>query len=234
VIDFFQLCLSVVVVVAAVGAGATVGTFFPARRQIVSLVGQVAGVVMMGVGGLANTTSSDPLWENPTSWFVAMTMPVLGGLCIAIFVAKSVKLKNPEAVSVAIECCYQNTGLALTIALSAVPPEERGAAAGVPVVYGMAEMALIPIFALSAWKLGWTYAPANEAQCTMLMGNYQPEAVGPSGTASPSRAAAAASSREQDMEALNPKGRPRRGILGAIFGSKPSGQPGDSSEVPTR
>jgi len=204
-IDFLQLCLSVAIVVVAVVVGATIGNLLPTKRKAVSLIGQVAGVALMAVGAMANTTSSDPLWENPWTWFAAMTSPVIGGLSVAIVIARCVRLTNPESVAVAIECCYQNTGLALTIALSAVPRDDRGAASGVPIVYGMAEMALIPLFALSAWKLGWTYAPPEENVCIVLAGNYQPEATGPTGTASPSRLAAAATSLAQDTEALNPK-----------------------------
>ena len=37
-----------------------------------------------------------------------------------------------------------------------------GKAAGVPLVYGLVEMALIPIFGLAAWKAGMTYAGADE------------------------------------------------------------------------
>lgn len=62
-------------------------------------------------------------------------------------------------MAVAIECCYQNTGLALTIALSAVPEESRGVASAVPLIYGLAEMSLIPCFALFSWK-------ARTPQCT--------------------------------------------------------------------
>ena len=40
------------------------------------------------------------------------------------------RLPDPQSVAVAIECCYQNTGLALTIALSAMRPEDVGEAAG--------------------------------------------------------------------------------------------------------
>jgi len=81
-------------------------------------------------------------------------------------------------------------------------------------VYGMAEMALIPLFALASWKVGWTYAPPDENVCVVLTGNYQPEAPGPSSSASTSRFAAAASDRAQDMEALNPK--ENTGALGLL------------------
>ena len=53
-----------------------------------------------------------------------------------------------------IECCYQNTGLGLTIALSAFPADQRGKAAGVPLVYGMAEVVVIGAFAVFALLMG--------------------------------------------------------------------------------
>ena len=39
--------------------------------------------------------------------------------------ARSVGLSPPETVAIGIECCYQNTGLGLTIALSAFPGETK-------------------------------------------------------------------------------------------------------------
>ena len=95
-----------------------------------------------------------------------------------MLIARSIGLPNPEAVAVAIECCYQNTGLGLTIALSAFPPEETGKAAGVPLVYGMAEIAVIGCFALVASYMGWTHAPKGTPLCKALAGNYQPSAPG--------------------------------------------------------
>ena len=56
----------------------------------------------------------------------------------------------------------QNTGLALTIALSAMGPDDVGEASGVPLVYGIVEILVIPVFAITAWRLGWTYAPKSE------------------------------------------------------------------------
>lgn len=57
----------------------------------------------------------------------------------------------------------------------------------------MAELALIPIFALASWKAGWTYCPPEENICVAMAGNYQPDAAGASGTAAASPAAAAVS-----------------------------------------
>ena len=68
----------------------------------------------------------------------------------------------------------QNTGLALTIALSAMAREDAGEASGVPLFYGIIEICVIPMFALTAWRLGWTYAPTTDNVCLVMAGNYQP------------------------------------------------------------
>ena len=78
-------------------------------------------------------------------------------------------------MAVGIECCYQNTGLGLTIALSAFPGE-AGKAAGVPLVYGIAEILCIGAFALLSLLRGWTHSPKGENVCKALAGNYQPAA----------------------------------------------------------
>jgi len=176
-IDYMQLLLAVVIVIAAVICGSCLSIYFPSQRQRISLAGQVAGVAMMAVGAMANGSSHDPLWDNPMSWFVAITLPVAGGLTIAMIAAKLVRLPSPEAVAVAIECCYQNTGLALTIALSAMSTADIGEASGVPLFYGIIEILVIPLFALTAWRVGWTYASPTENICVVLVGNYQPSAV---------------------------------------------------------
>ena len=164
------------VVIAAVITGYTISRAFPSSRKVVSVIGQTAGVAQMTLGAAANGVSSDPVWENPPSWFACIMLPVLGGLCAALLVARLIRLPNPEAVAVAIECCYQNTGLALTIALSAMSAADIGEGSGVPLTYGVVEILIIPVFALTAWRLGWTYAPTSENVCVALVGNYQPSA----------------------------------------------------------
>ena len=46
----------------------------------------------------------------------------------------------------------------------------------VPLVYGIAEIAVIGTFALVAWRMGWTYAPKEVGLCKALATNYQPSA----------------------------------------------------------
>ena len=159
-ISFEQLALGVVVVVTAVLFGSSMSWFFNNVhfRQGMNTLGSAAGVSLMVIGGASNAVSKDPIWENDIDWFLCVGLPCVLGLGAALAVAWLIGLESPASVAVAIECCYQNTGLALTIALSAVPPSEVGKAAGVPLFYGLIEMALIPVFGISAWKAGWTYA----------------------------------------------------------------------------
>jgi hypothetical protein len=46
-------------------------------------------------------------------------------------------------------------------------------------MYGIAEILLIAAFGTVASRLGWTYAPADEAPCLALARNYQPREASP-------------------------------------------------------
>ena len=177
-----ELLTSVAVVMCAVLVGAltshqlgnSCSGSVQAVRQVMNTLGSAAGVALMIFGGATNATSSDPLWENSTDWFLCVGSPLVLGLVCAIAIASRLDLEGPSCVAVAIECCYQNTGLALTIALSAVPAAKVGIASGVPIFYGLVEVVAVPAFGLCAWKLGWTYAPASDNVCRALTLNYQP------------------------------------------------------------
>ena len=52
-------------------------------------LGQTAGVLQAIFGALANGSSHEPVWENsPDRWFGAVCLPVLGGLGIAMCLAR--------------------------------------------------------------------------------------------------------------------------------------------------
>ena len=174
-LDWSVLLLSVVNVVVAVGLGLWAGARLPSQRGRINAAGQMAGVALMGLGFLASSASPDPIWSNPPSWFAAVCLPCVLGLALALMLARSVGLSAPETVAIGIECCYQNTGLGLTIALSAFPGE-AGKAAGVPLVYGVAEILCIGAFAMLSLLRGWTHSPKGEHVCKALAGNYQPAA----------------------------------------------------------
>ena len=52
-------------------------------------------------------------------------------------------------------------------------PTQRAQAIAVPLIYGMLEATCIPIYCYTAWKMGWTKAPPEEALCTVLAKSYE-------------------------------------------------------------
>ena len=156
-----KLFISVIVVMCAVLFGSTTSYYMgewlsgtqsisaAAVRQGMNTLGSIAGVCLMIFGGASNASSDTPLWENDTDWFICVGSPCLLGLASAVMLAFNLGLRKEAATAVAIECCYQNTGLALTIALSAVPPDKVGMASGVPIFYGIVEIFCVPTCATS-------------------------------------------------------------------------------------
>merc|ERR1712083_2209 len=87
------------------------------------------------------------------------------------------RLDAPQRIAVTVETCYQNTGIALALALATFPTKDQSAAAEVPLYYGVVEIIVLPVFLLTAWKLGLTYAPPSDLLCKVIAGNYQPKAI---------------------------------------------------------
>merc|ERR1712150_94499 len=108
-------------------------------------------------------------------WFVAVLSPCFLGLIVSFSVARYIlKIDPPEAVSIAIECCYQNTGLAMTVALTVFNSAEANVAKDVPLVYGFGSFCSIVLLGLIAWKSDWTYAPPSLPFSECFFGNHQP------------------------------------------------------------
>ena len=60
-----------------------------------------------------------------------------------------------------IECCYQNVGIATSVALTMFDGADLAEAVGVPFYYGMVEAFILGIYCVVAWKAGWTKAPSD-------------------------------------------------------------------------
>ena len=97
-LDWGVLLLAVINVVVAVGLGLWAGARLPAQRGRINAAGQMAGVALMFLGFLASSSSPDPIWANPPSWFAAVCLPCVVGLVLALALARSVGLSSPETV----------------------------------------------------------------------------------------------------------------------------------------
>jgi hypothetical protein len=83
-------------------------------------------------------------------------------------------LSPPETVAISIECCYQNTGIATSVAITMFDNvEERAQAVAVPLFYGIIEAVVIGIYCIWAWKVGWTKAPKDENLCLVIARTYE-------------------------------------------------------------
>ena len=89
--------------------------------------------------------------------------------------ATKLGLEKPERVSVAVEGCYQNTGIATSVATSMFPKEQLAAAVGVPLYYGMVEAFILACYCIVSWKSGWTKAPSDENFFKMIATSYEVE-----------------------------------------------------------
>ena len=71
------------------------------------------------------------------------------------------------------ECCYQNVGIATSVALTMFKGEELAAAMAVPLFYGGMEALVLGLYCIVSWKLGWTKAPSNISFWTMIATSYE-------------------------------------------------------------
>jgi hypothetical protein len=140
----------------------------------------MAGIALIIFSAFVSSRD-DPIWDKEPKFYVAVGAPCLFGLVTAFAFGRAFPcISSPEAVAVTVETSYQNTGLALTIALATFSEDERGAAAGVPLYYGCVQVVLLPLFLLCAWKMGLTYAPKNARLDRVILGDWQPRVVGDS------------------------------------------------------
>jgi len=181
-LNYLDLAVAIAIVIAAVAVGLALGTWQPEWRTAMNRAGSCAGLMNIilsilpgGIDATGPTLPPDQLPERDALWFFSIMSPCVLGLVVSFAVARGLlHIDPPEAVAIGIECCYQNTGLATTVALTVFTPAESEVAKIVPLVYGAAELLSISIFGLVAWKLGWTYVPPSMPFGACLFGNHQP------------------------------------------------------------
>ncbi|KAG8459606.1 hypothetical protein KFE25_000962 [Diacronema lutheri] len=170
---------SVAVVIGGVIAGLALGTKLPMYKRWLNRLGTVGGIanIAVGIATAGGGGASSEAFNLEWWWYVGCAAPCIVGLGVAFAIARALRCSYPESVAICIECCYQNTALAIAVAVSVFPPKEAALATLVPLYYGIIEIVLIAIFALAAWQLNWTYAPRTDNVLKCVAGNYQPDSV---------------------------------------------------------
>lgn len=175
-LDWWALIGSLIVALAAVFCGLTLSGYFPHRRDQFNTLGNIAGVGLLATGAFTSSRD-DPIWDKDLVFYIAVALPCVAGLAFSFLLASLTGLDGPQRVAVSVESCYQNTGIATTLALATFDEDVASAAVGVPLYYGLVEIVLLPLFLLCAWKAGLTHAPAGLKLCTVLLESFQPYQV---------------------------------------------------------
>lgn len=176
-LDWKSLFVALFVVISAIFVGLYCSYTYKSKklRRICNGIGNFAGIALIIFSAaVTNTGDADSkIWSRHWTFYVAVCLPCLVGLLVANLIASTLGLKKPERVSVAIECCYQNVGIATSLALTMFTGSDLNNAMGVPFLYGLAEVFFIGIYCVGAWKVGWTKAPANESICKVIATSYE-------------------------------------------------------------
>ena len=140
-------------------------------------MGNLSGLALILLSVTVSSSHQDArIWDQDISFYAACAFPPMIGLVLAVSLASRFQLEKPERVAVSIESCYQNTGIATTVALTMFKSEkELATAIGVPLYYGVVEAILIFTFCIICWKCGWTKAPAHESICKVIATSYEVE-----------------------------------------------------------
>jgi len=175
-----RLIASIVVAFSAICCGLGISCLFPGARKFFNIAGNIAGLALIIFSAAVSLTedSEEPIWNKEPKFYLAVSTPIILGLFITFPACLAIpNLSRPEAVAITVETCYQNTGLALTVALASFDEELRGKATAVPLFYGCVQVLLLPLFLVVAWKAGFTYCPAGAPVCKVLFSDHQPRST---------------------------------------------------------
>lgn len=184
-LDWMSLFTALVVVIGAI----TLGLFFSSKlhsnkfNAVANKMGNFAGIALVIFSATMSNTGGpgeeeeggEAIWNRDLKFYTGVAFPCVAGLVVSNIFTTILKLKKPERVTVSIECCYQNVGIATSVALTMFGGDKRqlAEAMGVPLYYGFVEAFILAIYCLVAWKFNWTKAPADIPVCHMLTMSYE-------------------------------------------------------------
>jgi len=95
-------------------------------------------------------------------------------MILANVVAVLAKLKRPECMTLSIECCYQNAGIATSAAVNLFPnPAIKAQALAVPLFYGMVQATVVTLYCIICHYANWSKAPKTVKLCAAMTKTYE-------------------------------------------------------------
>ena len=183
-INFGVIFISIAVVITAIATGIFCSYKFdtPRWHKISYIGGNISGIALIifstVLSFLGGTDGSEPKPQETMTAirpadYIAIALPCVLGLVVATILPTLLKLSKPERLTTAVECCYQNTGIATSAALALFSGNDLQLAMRVPTIYGFVEAISIGVYLLIFWKLGWSKAPKDEKICTVIVKTYE-------------------------------------------------------------
>jgi len=180
---FIAVLISLTVIIVALFIGLGVSWMMDSERARDRFV-TVANLVGCSLFALSifvsEHKSRTPAWKKPLSLHIAIASPIVLAILMTLVVTSipAFNLSKPERVSVVIEACYQNPGLATSIVIAMFSGRDAGDAVAVPLLYGMYEAVLLGLVCLASHYAGWTLvSPSEVSLCEAIQGNYQGRAM---------------------------------------------------------
>ena len=174
--DWSALIVALLIVILAIGSGlwASAGVQTAEFHLLMNRIGNAAGICLIIFSFImSNLDTDDKLWNHDWTFYAGIATPCLLGLLISNVISTHLDLVHPERVTVSVEVCYQNVGIATAVAISMFDGEQQAHAAAVPFVYGMVEAVILFFYCTVVWKLGWTKAPPDVSFWTMIVTSYE-------------------------------------------------------------
>jgi len=182
-VDWASLFIALAIVISAIGVGLCCSAKIHSRwfNLLANKIGNLAGLslIIFSVFVSHATNSHEKVWNHDWKFFVGVACPCVLGLATANLIATCNKLKKPERVTVSVESCYQNAGIATSVAINMFEGDQLAEAIAVPLYYGLVEAITLGIYCTFAWKIGWTKAPSDESFCKILTSSYENDHKGP-------------------------------------------------------
>lgn len=182
-LNFGALFISIFVVIGAISLGMFCSYKFdsPTFHKMTYIGGNISGIALILFSTVLSFVSPSNDGSNPSNlpeesdpgFYFGVGLPCIFGLLFASIISSLIRISKPERLTTAVECCYQNTGIATSAAISLFSGDELQKAMRVPLIYGIVEIVSIGSYMLVFWKLGWSKAPRDEKFCTVITKSYE-------------------------------------------------------------
>ena len=139
-IDFGAIFISLGVVIGAICIGIFMSWKFdtPRWHKTAYILGNTSGIAMIVFSTVIlfvgdreyehQPQSTDASYQADIHQYIAISIPCLLGMAIATIISTLMKLPKAERLTIAVECCFQNGGIATSAALSLFSGEDLQAA----------------------------------------------------------------------------------------------------------